>query len=101
MSGKQMGAREQSSGQRIRKLRGYLREMANSPVYLVQSIHRRYRLKMLVEDRLWKVLKATLWNLDIFVLYINLLEESDIITALRYICGNDVHKRNLVFLREK
>lgn len=39
MSDKQMGAREHSSGQRIRKLRGYLREMANSPVYLVHRVY--------------------------------------------------------------
>lgn len=34
-----MGAREHSSGQRIRKLRGYLREMANSPVCLVHRVY--------------------------------------------------------------
>lgn len=34
-----MGAREHSSGQRIRKLRGYLREMANSPVCLVYRLY--------------------------------------------------------------
>lgn len=40
---------------------------------------------MLVENRLWQALKAILWNLDIFVLYVNLLEGNDITTALRCI----------------
>lgn len=56
---------------------------------------------MLVEDRLWKALKATLWNLDIFVLYMNLLEGSGIITTLRCICGSGVHKRNLQYFFER
>lgn len=87
---------------RIRKLRGYLREMANSPVCLVHRVYIGVTAENVGRGPIiWKALKAILWNLDIFVLYMNLLKGSDIITAVRCLCGSGVHKRNLQYFFER